>query len=108
MLADRSAVEAAITEPWSNSIVEGHAHKVKLIKRQGYGRAKPGTLRALLGAADVLDGIQLRLQDLFDELASQEEPADQGCAAEAALLWLRGEGDSCYGKISVVQSPPGR
>lgn len=45
MLADRSAVEAAITEPWSNGIVEGHVHKVKLIKRQGYGRAKLDLLR---------------------------------------------------------------
>lgn len=45
MLADRSAIEAAITEPWSNGIVEGHVHKVKLIKRQGYGRAKLDLLR---------------------------------------------------------------
>jgi transposase len=45
MLADRSAIAAAITEPWSNGIVEGHVHKVKLIKRQGYGRAKLDLLR---------------------------------------------------------------
>jgi len=45
MVADRSAIEAAITEPWSNGIVEGHVHKVKLIKRQGYGRAKLDLLR---------------------------------------------------------------
>ena len=45
MLADRSAIEAAITEAWSNGIVEGHVHKVKLIKRQGYGRAKLDLLR---------------------------------------------------------------
>ncbi|MGI8914257.1 MAG: transposase, partial [Chloroflexota bacterium] len=45
MLADRSAIEAAITELWSNGIVEGHVHKVKLIKRQGYGRAKLDLLR---------------------------------------------------------------
>jgi len=45
MVADRSAIEAAITEPWSNGIVEGHVHKVTLIKRQGYGRAKLDLLR---------------------------------------------------------------
>ena len=45
MLADRSAIEAAITEPWSNGVVEGQVHKVKLIKRQGYGRAKFDLLR---------------------------------------------------------------
>jgi transposase len=31
MLADRSAIEAGITEPWSNGIVEGHVHKVKCV-----------------------------------------------------------------------------
>src|SRR5579859_2245662 len=32
---DRGAVEAALTLPWSNGPVEGHIHRVKLIKRQG-------------------------------------------------------------------------
>lgn len=45
MLADQSAIEAAITEPWSNGPVEGHVQKVKLIKRQCYGRAKLDVLR---------------------------------------------------------------
>jgi transposase len=45
MLAGRCAIEAAITEPWSNGIVEGHVHKVKLIKRQGYGRTTLDLLR---------------------------------------------------------------
>jgi transposase len=42
---DRAAVEAALTLPYSTSPVEGHVHRVKLIKRQGYGRAKLDLLR---------------------------------------------------------------
>jgi transposase len=36
---DRAAVNAALTTIWSNGRVEGHVHRLKLIKRQGYGRA---------------------------------------------------------------------
>lgn len=42
---DRAAVEAALTTPWSNGPVEGHVHRLKLIKRQGYGRASLALLR---------------------------------------------------------------
>jgi transposase len=42
---DRAAVEAALTTPWSNGPVEGHVHRLKLIKRQGYGRASVRLLR---------------------------------------------------------------
>jgi transposase len=42
---DRAAVDAALSMPWSNGPVEGHVHRVKLIKRQGYGRAKLDLLR---------------------------------------------------------------
>ncbi len=41
----RLRVEAALTMPWWNGPVEGHVHRVKLIKRQGYGRAKLALLR---------------------------------------------------------------
>ncbi|MBA4115959.1 MAG: transposase, partial [Rubrobacter sp.] len=34
---DISAVEAGLTERWSNGPVEGFIHKLKLVKRQGYG-----------------------------------------------------------------------
>jgi transposase len=44
--ADHAAVETALRLPWSNGPVEGHVHRVKLIKRQGYGRAKLDLLRA--------------------------------------------------------------
>ena len=37
---DRLAVEAAFRLPWSNGPVEGQVHRLKLLKRQGYGRAK--------------------------------------------------------------------
>jgi transposase len=43
---DRAAVDAALTLPWSTGPVEGHVHRLKLIKRQGYGRAKLDLLRA--------------------------------------------------------------
>jgi transposase len=37
---DESAVRAALELPWSNGPVEGHVHRLKLLKRQMYGRAK--------------------------------------------------------------------
>ena len=49
--ADESAVAAALLEPWSNGQTEGQITKLKLVKRQMYGRAKLDLLRArLLGA----------------------------------------------------------
>ncbi len=49
---DRAAVHAAITQPWSNGQTEGQITKLKLVKRQMYGRAKIDLLEArLLGAA---------------------------------------------------------
>jgi transposase len=46
--ADRNAVAAAILQPWSNGQTEGQITKLKLIKRQMYGRAKLDLLRARL------------------------------------------------------------
>jgi transposase len=43
---DEAAVRAALTEPWSNGPVEGHINRLKLIKRQMYGRAGLELLRA--------------------------------------------------------------
>jgi hypothetical protein len=45
LLRDQHAVEAALTLPWSNGPVEGHVHRLKLIKRQMYGRASFDLLR---------------------------------------------------------------
>ena len=36
---DQPAVEATFRLPWSNGPVEGQVHRLKLIKRQAYGRA---------------------------------------------------------------------
>jgi transposase len=36
---DKEAVQASLTWPINNGMVEGHVTKLKLIKRQGYGRA---------------------------------------------------------------------
>ncbi|MFN0193274.1 MAG: ISL3 family transposase [Aestuariivirga sp.] len=49
---DKAAVRAAITETWSNGQTEGQITKLKLVKRQMYGRAKIDLLQArLLGAS---------------------------------------------------------
>ncbi len=45
LLRDRDAVEAALHLPWSNGQVEGQVHRLKLIKRQMYGRASFDLLR---------------------------------------------------------------
>ncbi|MDH2346805.1 ISL3 family transposase [Bradyrhizobium sp. SSUT77] len=48
---DKGAVHAAITQPWSNGQVEAQITKLKLVKRQMYGRAKLDLLQArLIGA----------------------------------------------------------
>ena len=43
---DAAAVQAAVTEPWSNGPVEGPVNRLKCIKRQMYGRAGMELLRA--------------------------------------------------------------
>jgi transposase len=48
---DKAAVHAAITQFWSNGQVEAQITKLKLVKRQMYGRAKLDLLQArLIGA----------------------------------------------------------
>jgi transposase len=42
---DRVAVQAGLTLRWSKGPVEGHVNRLKLLKRQGYGRAGVGLLR---------------------------------------------------------------
>jgi transposase len=43
--SDYDAVKAALTMSWSNGQVEGQVNRLKLIKRQMYGRAKFDLLR---------------------------------------------------------------
>ncbi len=40
LLEDYNAVKAALTTPWSNGPVEGQINRLKMLKRQMYGRAK--------------------------------------------------------------------
>jgi transposase len=48
---DEVAVRAAITSPWSNGQTEGQITRLKLVKRQMYGRGKIDLLQArLIGA----------------------------------------------------------
>jgi transposase len=42
---DGRAVRAALTTPWSNGQTEGQVTKLKLLKRQMYGRASFDLLR---------------------------------------------------------------
>ena len=42
---DQDAVAAALQMPWSNGMVEGQIHRLKLIKRQMYGRTGFDLLR---------------------------------------------------------------
>jgi transposase len=52
ILKDKAAVVAAITTPWSNGQTEGQITKLKLIKRQMYGRGKIDLLQArVIGTA---------------------------------------------------------
>jgi len=42
---DGAAVRAALTLPWSNGQAEGQINRLKLLKRQSYGRASFDLLR---------------------------------------------------------------
>jgi transposase len=48
MRQDAPAIRAALTLPWSTGPVEGHVNRLKLLKRQMYGRAKLDLLRLRL------------------------------------------------------------
>jgi transposase len=42
---DLTAITAGLTLEWSNGVTEGHVHRLKLVKRQGYGRTGFALLR---------------------------------------------------------------
>lgn len=54
---DLSAVEAAVTQRWSNGLVEGHVNRLTMLKRQMYGRAGVELLRARLLPEPVFIGL---------------------------------------------------
>jgi transposase len=43
---DSAAVQAALPTPWSDGPTEGHANRLKCVKRQTYGRAGLALLKA--------------------------------------------------------------
>ena len=43
--ADGAAVRAALVETWSSGQAEGQVNRLKVLKRQGYGRASFALLR---------------------------------------------------------------
>lgn len=45
LVQDEAAVRAALTQPWSNGQVEGQVNRLKMLKRQMYGRASFDLLR---------------------------------------------------------------
>jgi len=48
IIRDRAAKRAAIVKPWSNGQTEGQITKLKLVKRQMFGRGKLDLLQARL------------------------------------------------------------
>lgn len=51
VIRDRAAIQNAITSQWSNGQTEGQITKLKLIKRQMYGRGKLDLLEARIVGA---------------------------------------------------------
>ena len=49
---DQDAVTAGLTLRWSSGSVEGHVNRIKMLKRQMYGRASPDLLRRRVLLAD--------------------------------------------------------
>jgi transposase len=49
---DWAAVIAGLTTTYNSGPVEGHVNRIKMIKRQMYGRAKPDLLRKRVLLAD--------------------------------------------------------
>ena len=50
--SDWAAVTAGLTVSYSSGAVEGHVNRIKMLKRQMYGRAKPDLLRKRVLLAD--------------------------------------------------------
>lgn len=50
--ADQDAVTSGLSLRWSSGAVEGHVNRIKMLKRQMYGRANPDLLRRRVLLAD--------------------------------------------------------
>jgi transposase len=46
IVGDIEAARAALSRPWSNGPVEGQVNRLKMLKRQMYGRARFDLLRS--------------------------------------------------------------
>ncbi len=101
---DKAAVLAALTLPYSNGVVEGHANRLKLIKRMMYGRAAFPLLRqrVLHCAYETKKGIISGLLQVDAQAKSQvrnwppprneercglqaKQPASQGCSLQGGV-----------------------
>jgi transposase len=72
---DYAAVKAGVTLPWSSGPVEGHINRLKMLKRQMFGRAR----------LDLLSRRFLRAPDEGQaQTPGQYEPSQADTAAEAA------------------------
>jgi transposase len=72
---DYEAVKAGVTLPWSTSPVEGHINRLKMVKRQMFGRARLDLLRRRFVFAP---------RERLAQAPDQCEPAQADAAAEAA------------------------
>ena len=54
---EESAIHAAVVLEWSNGQTEGHVNRLKMLKRQMYGRANLDLLRIRLLSDRFLDQI---------------------------------------------------
>jgi len=80
---DIEAVRAAIVSPWSNGQTEGQITKLKLVKRQMYGRGKLDLLQARLIGPHDADCTKFASEPFFHadpQLASDSSPSSDPIA----------------------------
>jgi transposase len=83
---DLAAITAGLTLPWSNGPVEGHVNRLKLLKRQGSGRAGFALLRqrVLLPAVGGLGGQAPTTTTTVRESPRGQQETDGGALLRAA------------------------
>src|SRR5205814_9957394 len=72
---DYEAIKAGVTLPWSTSPVEGHINRLKMLKRQMFGRARLDLLSRRFVLAP---------RERPAQVPGQRTPAQAAAAAEAA------------------------
>jgi len=83
---DLAAITAGLTLSWSNGPVEGHVNRLKLLKRQGYGRAGCALLRhrVLLPAVESPGGQAPRTTTTARLSPRGQQGTDVGALLQAA------------------------